>query len=107
MHLFRSPTFGLPLHFTENTLVSGHLMPKHIVDLNDYQPSEWPTTPEGEERQAQELESMVRLLFASSKVEAFTSWDFTDEYMEMKQGRFLIPKGGMRNRPCFTDYDLS
>ena len=74
----RFESFGLPLHFTENTLVSGHLMPKHIVDLNDYQPSEWPTTPEGEERQAQELESMVRLLFASPKVEAFTSWDFTD-----------------------------
>ena len=29
--------FGLPLHFTENTLVSGHIMPAHIVDLNDYQ----------------------------------------------------------------------
>ncbi|MBP3901836.1 MAG: endo-1,4-beta-xylanase [Blautia sp.] len=74
----RFEPFGLPLHFTENTLVSGELMPKHIVDLNDYQPSEWPTTPEGEERQAQELESMARLLFASPKVEAFTSWDFTD-----------------------------
>ena len=45
--LRRFEGFGLPLHFTENTLVSGHLMPPHIVDLNDYQIPEWPTTPEG------------------------------------------------------------
>ena len=33
--LRRFERFGLPLHFTENTLVSGHLMPGEIVDLND------------------------------------------------------------------------
>lgn len=33
----RFEVLGLPLHFTENTLVSGHIMPSHIVDLNDYQ----------------------------------------------------------------------
>jgi GH35 family endo-1,4-beta-xylanase len=46
--LDRYSFFGLPLHFTENTFVSGHLMPPEIVDLNDYQPAEWPSTPEGE-----------------------------------------------------------
>lgn len=70
--------FGLPLHFTENTLVSGHIMPSHIVDLNDYQIPEWPTTPEGEERQAREIEDMYRFLFACPSVEAITGWDFTD-----------------------------
>ncbi len=76
--LERFAQFGLPLHFTENTLVSGHLMPGHIVDLNDYQVKEWPTTPEGEERQADEMESMYRLLFDHPLVEAITGWDFTD-----------------------------
>ncbi len=70
--------FGLPLHFTENTLVSGHIMPSHIVDLNDYQILEWPTTIEGERRQAEEMEDMYRFLFANPLVEAITGWDFTD-----------------------------
>jgi len=76
--LRRFEGFGLPLHFTENTLVSGHLMPGHIVDLNDYQVPEWPTTPEGEVRQAREWEEMLRLLFDHPRVEAVTAWDFTD-----------------------------
>ena len=76
--LRRFEGFGLPLHFTENTLVSGHLMPAHIVDLNDYQVPEWPTTPEGEARQAREWAEMLRLLFAHPRVEAVTGWDFAD-----------------------------
>ncbi len=76
--LRRFEVFGLPLHFTENTLVSGHLMPPHIVDLNDYVVDDWPTTPEGEERQAEELEEMYRFLFDHPLVEAVTGWDFAD-----------------------------
>lgn len=76
--LHRFEKFGLPLHFTENTLVSGHIMPPDIVDLNDYQIPEWPTTPEGEERQKRELEEMYRHLFEHPLVEAITGWDFAD-----------------------------
>ncbi len=76
--LKRFERFGLPLHFTENTIVSGHLMPPEIVDLNDYQIPEWLTTPEGEIRQASEMEEMYRILFAHPLVEAITGWDFTD-----------------------------
>lgn len=74
----RFEKFGLPLHFTENTLVSGHLMPPDIVDLNDYQIPEWPTTEEGEARQAKEYEEMYRFLFDNPSVEALTGWDFAD-----------------------------
>ena len=74
----RFEKFGLPLHFTENTLVSGHLMPPDIVDLNDYQIPEWPTTKEGEERQAKEYEEMYRFLFDNPNVTAITGWDFAD-----------------------------
>ena len=76
--LERFSVFGLPMHFTENTLVSGHLMPPEIVDLNDYQVTDWPTTPEGEERQAGEWKEMLELLFAHPLVEAVTGWDFAD-----------------------------
>ena len=74
----RFSKFGLPLHFTENTLVSGHLMPPEIVDLNDYQVSEWPSTAEGEARQEQEWKEMAELMFGSDKVDALTGWDFAD-----------------------------
>lgn len=76
--LERFSAFGLPLHFTENTLVSGQIMPKDIVDLNDYQVDEWPSTPEGEERQKKEWAEMYRILFEHPLVEAVTGWDFAD-----------------------------
>ena len=76
--LDRFASFGMPMHFTENTFVSGDLMPPHIVDLNDWQVPSWPTTPEGEDRQARDLVAMVETLFAHPLVEAFTNWDFTD-----------------------------
>ena len=76
--LERFSRFGLPIHFTENTLISGELMPAHIVDLNDWQVDSWPGTPEGEERQAREIAEMYTVLFAHPLVEAITTWDFND-----------------------------
>lgn len=76
--LDRFASFGMPMHFTENTFVSGDLMPPHIVDLNDWQVPDWPTTPAGEDRQADNLIAMIDTLFAHPQVEAFTNWDFTD-----------------------------
>ncbi len=40
----RFARFGIPLHFTETTLLSGDLMPPDIVDLNDYVRVDWPST---------------------------------------------------------------
>ena len=76
--LERFSRFGLPLHFTENTLISGDLMPGHIVDLNDWQVSSWPTTEEGEARQEKEVTEMYSVLFAHPLVQAITTWDFID-----------------------------
>ncbi|MBQ3484329.1 MAG: endo-1,4-beta-xylanase [Clostridia bacterium] len=76
--LERFEKFHLPIHFTENTFVSGDLMPPHIVDLNDWQVPEWPTTPAGEDRQARDFLAMLDTLFAHPQVEAFTNWDFRD-----------------------------
>ncbi|HPD45931.1 MAG TPA: endo-1,4-beta-xylanase [Anaerohalosphaeraceae bacterium] len=60
--------FGVPLHFTETTLVSG---PK----TDDG----WKTTPEGEERQAREAAEFYTVLFSHPAVEAITWWDFSDQ----------------------------
>jgi endo-1,4-beta-xylanase len=70
--------FNLPIHFTETTLVSGKLMPPEIIDLNDYQVQDWPTTPAGEERQAQDTIHHYETLFAHPLVEAITWWDISD-----------------------------
>jgi endo-1,4-beta-xylanase len=70
--------FNLPIHFTENTIVSGHLMPPEIVDLNDYQVKDWPSTPEGEERQAREVVMHYKTLMSRPAVQAITWWDFSD-----------------------------
>ena len=70
--------FGLPIHFTETTLVSGHLMPPEIVDLNDYQVTDWPSTPEGEARQAREVVQHYKTLLAHPLVEGITWWDLAD-----------------------------
>jgi len=77
--LDRFSRFRLPLHFTENTIISGAIMPPHIVDLNDWQVDEWPTTPEGEIRQAAEITEMYEILFEHPKVEAITTWSGGDD----------------------------
>ncbi|SCW55573.1 Endo-1,4-beta-xylanase, GH35 family [Eubacterium ruminantium] len=76
--LERFSHFGLPIHFTENTLISGDIIPAYIEDLNDWQVEDWPTTPEGEERQAREIEEMYRILFENPLVQAITTWDYRD-----------------------------
>jgi GH35 family endo-1,4-beta-xylanase len=74
----RFTRIGLPVHFTENTIISGALMPPHIVDLNDWQVDSWPSTPDGEIRQASEVSEFYKTLFASPGVEAVTTWDPAD-----------------------------
>ncbi|BCY09874.1 beta-xylanase [Actinoplanes sp. L3-i22] len=77
--LDRFARFGLPLHMTETTLLSGELMPPEIEDLNDFQVPSWPSTPEGEQRQADEIVRHYRTLLAHPAVQAVTYWGLTDE----------------------------
>jgi endo-1,4-beta-xylanase len=77
--LERFSRFGLPIHFTESTLLSGDLMPPEIEDLNDHRVTHWPSTPQGEERQAQEIERHYRTLLSHPSVEAVTYWGITDD----------------------------
>jgi GH35 family endo-1,4-beta-xylanase len=67
--------FALPIHFTELTVLSG----AHKTD-DDWQRrrSDWPSTPEGEARQAAYVEKLYRLLYSHPSVAAITWWDFMD-----------------------------
>ncbi|MCL2603084.1 MAG: endo-1,4-beta-xylanase [Defluviitaleaceae bacterium] len=76
--LDRFSRFKLPLHFTEISLVSGEIMPKEIMDLNDHKVDKWPSTPEGEARQAREIKWFYETLYAHPLVEAVTYWSFMD-----------------------------
>ena len=76
--LERFARFGLPIQMSETSLVSGHIMPPEIVDLNDYQIPSWPSTPEGESRQADEVSRHYRTLVAHPAVESVTYWGITD-----------------------------
>jgi len=76
--LDRFSRYGLPIHFTETTIVSGHIMPPEIVDLNDYRVEQWPTTPDGETRQADEVVRHYRTLLSHPSVQAMTYWGLSD-----------------------------
>lgn len=65
----RFAQLGLPLHFTETTIVSGSRVGR----------DKWgETTPEGEERQAEATARFYTLLFSHPSVQAITWWDFSD-----------------------------
>lgn len=70
----RFAQFGVPLHFTETTILSGKLDWRA-----DEQQEAWPSTPEGEAYQARELERFYTLLYSHPSVEAITWWDFSDD----------------------------
>jgi GH35 family endo-1,4-beta-xylanase len=92
--LDRFARYGLPLHMTETTLVSGHLMPRDIVDLNDYQIPEWPTTPEGEARQADDIMRHYRSLVAHPAVQSINYWSLTDDGAWLGAPAGLVRKDG-------------
>ncbi len=135
--LERFSRFNLPIHFTETTLVSGRLMPPEIVDLNDYQVADWPSTPEGEARQAADVVQHYRTLFAHPLVQGVTWWDLADggwlnapggllrkdgspkpaydELLNLVKGEWWLPPtrlgtapdGTLRVSACSGDYELA
>lgn len=77
--LFRFEKFNLPIHFTENTMVSGRPVPPEIQDLNDFQYENDASTPEFEEKQKDDMEKFYRAIFENHpQVKAITNWDFCD-----------------------------
>lgn len=77
--LARFEHFGLPIHFTENTIVAGPLVAPEITDLQDAHYEDDAATPEYEQMQADALEQQYRNLFENHPlVTAITNWDYSD-----------------------------
>jgi len=77
--LERFEHFGLPIHFTENTIVAGPLVDPRIDDLQDAHYDDDAATPEYEAKQAEDLVQMYRNLFENHpQVTGITNWDFGD-----------------------------
>ncbi|MFW6022889.1 MAG: endo-1,4-beta-xylanase [Halanaerobiaceae bacterium] len=91
--LERFARFDIPIHFSETTLISGEIMPAHYDDLNDYQVEEWPSTPEGEARQAREVVEFYETLFKNPMVTGITWWDLLD-------GQWLNAPSGLIHQDC-------
>ena len=76
--LDRFARFGLPLHMTETTLrvgpphAAGDRGPQRLPD------PDWPSTPEGEERQADEIVRHYRPLVGHPAVQSVNYWGLTD-----------------------------
>jgi GH35 family endo-1,4-beta-xylanase len=98
--LDRFARYGLPLHLTETTLVSGDLMPPDIEDLNDYQIPDWPTTAEGEARQADDIVRHYRSLVAHPAVQSVNYWGLTDDGAWLGAPAGLIRPDGSR-KPAY------
>ncbi|MHB8951891.1 MAG: endo-1,4-beta-xylanase [Pirellulaceae bacterium] len=69
----RFAPFGVPLHFTELTVLSG----ASGWELTK-EGKPWPSTPEGEAQQAKDVTRIYTLLFSHPQVAAITWWDFAD-----------------------------
>ena len=67
----RFAPFGVPLHFTETTIVSGPKAKR--------KGGPWATTRDGERLQARQTAELYTVLFSHPSVEAITWWDFTDQ----------------------------
>ncbi|MFD1717236.1 endo-1,4-beta-xylanase [Georgenia deserti] len=99
--LERFSRYNIPIHFTETTLLSGELMPGYIDDLNDWQVETWPSSPEGEERQAEEIERHYRTLLSHPSVEAATYWGLSDRGMWLGAPGGLLRADGSP-KPAYT-----
>jgi endo-1,4-beta-xylanase len=83
---------GLPLHFTETTIVSG---PRTGPGEN------WgPTTPALEEKQAEYVRKFYTTLFAHPAVQAITWWDFSDRGAWQRAAAGLVRKD-MSPKPVY------
>jgi GH35 family endo-1,4-beta-xylanase len=88
--------FGKPLHWTETTILSGQARAWWKYDPD----TDWPTTPEGEQRQAAQVRDFYRLLFSHPAVEAITWWDLSDNDAWLSAPAGLLRKD-MTPKPAY------
>jgi GH35 family endo-1,4-beta-xylanase len=92
----RFARFGVPLHFTETTILSGQRTwdkPRGVS---------WPSTPEGEAYQAREAVRFYTMLFSHPAVEAITWWDFSD-FHAWKGAPAGLVRSDMSPKPAYEE----
>ena len=91
--------FGWPLHWTEMTVLSGRLKAQ---DDNEWhkEHTDWKSTPEGEQVQAEYVSQVYTLLYSHPAVEAITWWDFSD-YATWQGAPSGLLKADMSPKPLY------
>lgn len=90
----RFARFGVPLHFTETTVLSG--------ERTWQKKGGWPSTPEGEAYQAREVARFYTMLFSHPAVQAITWWDFTDRHSWQEAPAGLLRRD-MTPKPAYEE----
>lgn len=88
--------FGVPLHFTEVTILSGERRSE------ERRGTPWPSTPEGERYQAEEVVKFYTTLFSHPSVEAITWWDFAD-FRAWKGAPAGFLRADMSPKPAYNE----
>lgn len=83
---------GKPLHFSEVTVLSDDPKADHR--------KEWPSTPEGELRQADYVENLYTLLFSHPAVQAIAWWNFVDGDWDRAPGGLL--RADLSPKPAYA-----
>lgn len=92
----RFAKFGVPLHFTELTVLSG----ARGWELAQGGQA-WPSTPEGEAEQARDVERIYTMLFSHPAVAAVTWWDFSDRHAWQRAPAGLLHQD-LSPKPAYT-----
>ena len=93
--------FGLPLHFTEVTVLSGRAKDPRDKDWHRVR-TDWASTPEGEEGQAAYGEALYTMLYSHPAVEAITWWDFSD-YQAWQGAPAGLVRADMSPKPLYEN----
>lgn len=84
--------FGRPLHFSEVTVLSDDQKADHSQS--------WPSTPEGEARQADYVEQLYTLLFSHPAVQSIGWWNFVDGDWDRSPAGFL--RSDLSTKPVYA-----
>ena len=90
----RYARFGVPLHFTEATILSGGKLATGGIDFESREAQFEETNPAGEARQAEAVVRFYTTLFSHPAVEAITWWDFSDDGAWLRAPAGLIRRDG-------------
>jgi endo-1,4-beta-xylanase len=83
----RLARFHKPIYITEISVISGEA---RIGNDAPAATDVWPSTPDGEEAQAQYVSQLYRLLYSNQNIQGITWWDLSDHNSWQKAPRGLL-----------------